>query len=175
MHFTKSFLTVTVATLLLAPMAHAEDAVPPGNDGFSRYGNVGDWTVYVDNERKSCLIERATDGNVVQMGLTKDHDFGYLGVFSKGETGVKAGSKEEIFLDLDGVVFSSEATGMKGNITEGYSGGYILANNPVFVDAIANSYKMTVFPRKDGMFTVDLTGTKKAMEMARSCNLEQGG
>lgn len=172
---TKTLVITAFATCLSVSTVQAEDAVPPGNDGFNKFGEVGDWTVYVDNERKSCLIERVGDGNVVQMGLTKDHSFGYLGVFSQGDTGVKAGSKEEIFIDIDGVIFSSEATGMKGNITKGYSGGYILANNPVFIDAIANKYKMTVFPENEGMFTVDLTGTKKAMEMARTCNTEQAG
>ncbi|MFD3189056.1 hypothetical protein ACFMPD_02120 [Sedimentitalea sp. HM32M-2] len=155
--------------------AIADSTVPPGNDGFTKFGEVGDWNVFVDNERRSCLIERASDNNVVQMGLTKDHQFGYLGVFAKGDTGITSGEKEEIFIVIDDAVFSSVATGMKGNVTEGYSGGYILANNPEFIDAVANKHEMIVFPEKEAMFAVDLTGTKKAMEMARTCNAEQGG
>jgi hypothetical protein len=142
--------------------------------GFANYGAVEGWNVFVDNDKKPCLIERVDDaGNVVQMGLTADSKFGYLGVFSKGNTGVKKGAKEEIFLDIDGELFSSASTGMKGNITEGYSGGYILANNQVFIDAVKTKYIMTVFPKEDAMFTVDLHGTYKAMDMARKCNREQ--
>ncbi|WP_419739702.1 hypothetical protein [Ruegeria sp.] len=34
---------------------------------------------------------------------------------------------------------------------------------------------MIVFPEKEFAFTVDLTGTYKAMEMARECNEKQLG
>jgi hypothetical protein len=158
----------------MATTAFAQEAVAPGNDGFAPYGNAGDWNVFIDTERKSCLAERVREDSIVQMGLTKDHGFGYLGVFSSRDTGIKRGETEDIFIDIDGVIFASTATGMKGNITEGYSGGYILANNPMFINAVANGTKMIVFPETDGMFTVDLEGTKKAMEMALACNLEQG-
>jgi hypothetical protein len=153
-----------------------EDAAQlPGSAGFTKYGEVEGWTVYVDTERGSCLIERIDEAeNIVQMGLTKDKKFGYLGVFSKGDTGVRKGSQEDIYLDIDGVLFKSQATGLKGNITEGYSGGYILANNPVFIDAIRTKYVMNVFPRQVAAFSVDLKGTYKAMDMARKCNQEQG-
>jgi len=158
-----------------ATLAFAADPIAPGDDGFTNYGEAEGWNVFVDNERGSCLIERI-DGadNIVQMGLTKDHSFGYLGVFSKGDTGIKKGKKSEIFLDIDGVLFSSMSTGLKGNITEGYSGGYILANNPVFIDAVKTKYVMTVFPKQAAAFTVDLHGTYKAMDLARKCNAEQG-
>lgn len=167
-------ISIAAITATLA-MAADSDAVLPGSGGFTKYGEVEGWTVYVDIERKSCLIE-AVDAaeNVVQMGLTRDHSFGYLGVFSKGDTGVKKGKKSDIFIDIDGELFKSESTGIKGNITKGYSGGYILANNPAFIDAVAKKYTMTVFPDRDGAFVVDLTGTLKAMEMARKCNAEQG-
>lgn len=163
------------AAVFSATIAMAADPVPPGDDGFSSYGAVEGWNVFVDNEKKSCLIERVEEGkSIVQMGLTADAKFGYLGVFTAGDAGIKKGEKSEIFIDIDGVLFSSTSTGMKGNITEGYSGGYILANNPIFIEAVAKKYMMTVFPGKAGAFQVDLKGTYKAMEMARKCNSEQG-
>ena len=64
---------------------------------------------------------------------------------------------------------------MRGNITKGYSGGYVLSDSPEFAKDIAQQYVMTVFPEKEYAFTVDLAGTKKAMEMARACNQEQIG
>jgi len=165
----------TIAMVAATMAFSGQDAVPPGDDGFTKYGEVEGWTVYIDVERGSCLIERVDEAeNIVQMGLTKDKNFGYLGVFTKADIGIKKGKKEKIYLDIDGTLFVSESTGMKGNISKGYSGGYVLANNPVFIDAIANKYTMIVFPRKQGAFTVDLAGTKKAMAEARKCNAEQG-
>lgn len=175
MPFRNLAVAALVAGLLSSTTVVAEEALAPGDDGFAPFGTSGDWNVFVDTERKSCLIERVTEDSIVQMGLTADHAFGYIGVFSSRDTGIKRGEKEDIFIDIDGVIFQSQATGMKGNITEGYSGGYILANNPVFIDAVANGSSMIVFPETDGMFTVDLEGTKKAMEMARECNLQQAG
>lgn len=159
-----------------ATMAMAADkAVPPGSDGFTKYGSVEGWNIFIDNERGSCLIEKIDEaGNVVQMGLTKDHEFGYVGVFTKADLGIKKGKKEKIYLDLDGNLYWSTATDMKGNITEGYQGGYILANNPDFISDLAKKHVMTVFPKKEAAFTVDLTGTYKAIAEARKCNAEQG-
>lgn len=170
----KTALSVSAIAVGLATGAMAEDVVAPGSDGFTKYGEVEGWNVYVDIERKSCLIENVdAAANVVQMGLTADHSVGYLGVFSKNEAGVRKGQKEEVIISIDGNVYSSKATGMKGNITEGYSGGYILANNPAFISDLAKKYTMTVFPETEAAFVVDLTGTYKAMEMGRKCNAEQ--
>ncbi len=169
----KKFSAVTAATILSATVALAGDPIPPGDGEFKAYGEVEGWRVIADVDRGSCLIEKADDSGVVQMGLTKDHEFGYLGVFSANETAVKKGAKQEIFIDIDGKLYSADATGMKGNITEGYSGGYLLANNPNFISDLAKKHTMTVFPETSAMFKVDLKGTYKAMEMARKCNTEQ--
>ena len=143
-------------------------------DNFLLYGEVDGWKVYVDQEKKSCLIE-AVDGaeNVVQMGLTKDRGVAYVGVFTKAETDIKKGDTEAVGIMLGDKLFVGEATGMRGNITKGYSGGYVLTDDPDFVDAVANEKVMAVFPKKSFGFNVDLTGTKKAIEMARECNAKQ--
>jgi len=162
-----------IAVGLLIAAVSASGAVA---ETFTKYGAVEGWNVFVDNEKGTCLIERIDESsNVVQMGLTKkDHGLGYLGVFTKADLGIKKGDKAEIFVDIDGTLYSSTSTSMKGNITEGYSGGYILANNPQFTSDLAKKYTMTVFPETMGAFTVDLKGTYKAMEMGRKCNAEQG-
>lgn len=173
MKFFKSLAMVAAVLSISATSAYAADAVLPGNGTFTKFGETEGWTVFVDVERKSCLIERMdAESNVVQMGLTSDHKLGYLGVFSKTADLGSAG-KEDIFVDLDGVMYSAQATRMKKNITEGYTGGYILANNPQFAADLAKKYTMTVFPEKEQAFVVDLAGTYKAMELARSCNAEQ--
>lgn len=143
-------------------------------DTFERYGEVEGWKVFVDNEKKSCLIEAIDDSeNVVQMGLTEDRGVGYVGIFTKAKTDIKRGDKEAVAVLLGDNLYIGEATGMKGNITKGYSGGYVLSDDPQFADDLARKEVMVVFPEKTFSFTVDLTGTYKAMEMARECNAKQ--
>lgn len=143
-------------------------------DTFLRYGEVEGWKVFIDQDKKSCLIEAVDDDeNVVQMGLTEDRGVGYVGVFTKAKTDIKAGETEGVAILLGDNIYVGEATGMKGNITKGYSGGYVLSDDPQFAEDIAKKHVMVVFPEKEFAFTVDLTGTYKAMEMARKCNAEQ--
>jgi hypothetical protein len=146
-------------------------AAPVWADTFEKYGEIEGWKVFIDNEKKSCLIEAVDDAeNVVQMGLTEDRGVGYVGVFTKAETDIKRGEKEGVAILLGDNLYVGEATGMKGNITKGYSGGYVLSDDPQFADDLARQKVMIVFPEKSFGFTVDLTGTYKAMEMARECN-----
>lgn len=138
---------------------------------FMKYGEVEGWKVFADTEKRSCLIEKIDDaGNVVQMGLTADRGVGYVGVFTLAETGIKKDDKAAVAIAIGDNLYIGESTGMRGNITKGYSGGYVLSDDPQFVTDIAQQYKMIVFPEKDWVFEVDLTGTKKAIEMAKECN-----
>ena len=163
----KRILTLgTVAGLMAATSGWA--------DTFLRYGEVEGWKVFIDQDKKSCLIEAVDDSeNVVQMGLTEDRGVGYVGVFTKAKTDIKRGEKEAVAILLGDNIYLGEATGMKGNITKGYSGGYVLSDDPQFAEDLAKKEVMIVFPEKEFAFTVDLTGTYKAMEMARTCNEEQ--
>ncbi len=163
----KRILTLGAALGLLGSTAAFADT-------YERYGEVEGWKVFIDNEKKSCLIEAIDDAeNVVQMGLTADRGVGYVGVFTKAETDIKRGEKEAVAILLGDQIYLGEATGMKGNITKGYSGGYVLSDNPAFAEGLAKEKVMVVFPEKDFAFTVDLTGTYKAMEMAAECNAKQ--
>ncbi|MFT5343978.1 MAG: reverse gyrase [Paracoccaceae bacterium] len=83
---------------------------------------------------------------------------------------MKKGENEAVVISLDGTLYFGEATGMRGNITKGYSGGYVVSDDPQFVDDIARKYVMTVFPEKEYAFEVNLNGTYKAIEEARECN-----
>lgn len=155
-----------VGTTFAATTALAQD--------FQPYGSVEGWNIFVDTAKKSCLIE-AVDAaeNVVQMGLTKDRGVAYIGVFTKAETGIKKGDAGAIAILLGEKLFVGEATGMRGNITKGYSGGYVLTDDPAVVEAVAKEHEMIVFPEKAYTFAVNLTGTYKAIEMARECNAKQ--
>ena len=156
-------LTATVATSALA------------SDRYAHYGSVEGWNVFTDAEKNTCFIEAKDDaGNVVQMGLTsEDRSVAYIGVFTQAETDIKKGQKEAVAVVLGDNLYVGEATGMRGNITKGYSGGYVLTDDPEIVTQIQKQYEMVVFPEKAYGFIVDLTGTYKAMEMARECNEKQ--
>lgn len=164
--------TILAASLMtaLATSAAAGDAP------FLKYGEVEGWGVFIDTEKSSCLIEKTDDlGNVVQMGLTKDRSVGYVGVFTTADTDIKRDDAQAVLISLDGNLYAGEAKGMRGNITKGYSGGYVLSDDPQFVDDLARKHMMTVFPETSYGFTVNLAGTYKAIELARSCNKEQLG
>ncbi|PCJ09104.1 MAG: hypothetical protein COB16_05755 [Rhodobacteraceae bacterium] len=143
---------------------------------FLKYGEIEGWGVFIDTEKKSCLIEKTDDlGNVVQMGLTKDRSVGYVGVFTTAKTDIKRGDTQAVLISLDGTLYAGQATGMRGNITKGYTGGYVLSDDPQFVDDLARKYVMEVFPEKAYGFSVNLAGTYKAIELAKTCNQEQLG
>lgn len=160
-------LAVAVVSAVMAASAAVADT-------FEKYGEAEGWNVFIDNEKMSCLIEKTDDAeNVVQMGLTKDRGVAYVGVFTKGKTDIKAGTKEAVAILVGENLYVGEATGLRGNITKGYSGGYVLTDDPQFVEDVANQYEMIVFPEKEYGFVVDLTGTHKAIEMARECNAKR--
>ena len=164
--FTKTALTTVAALGLMASAAAANT--------FLKYGEVEGWKVFVDQDKKSCLVESVDDaGNVVQMGLTKDRGVGYVGIFTLADMGIDPGDKEAVMILIGENLYVGEATLMRGNITKGYSGGYILSDDPQFANDLAQQYSMLVFPDSDFAFSVDLTGTKKAMEMGRECNAVQ--
>lgn len=160
---------IAAATVMAASLA-----TTAGAETYEKYGEIEGWKVFIDVENKACLIEAVDSAeNVVQMGLTADHSMGYLGVFTKAETDIKKGDEEGVGILIGENIYFGVATGMRGNITKGYSGGYITSDSPMFVKDIEQQYEMMVFPETDYAFVVDLTGTKKAIEMARECNMKQ--
>ena len=154
-------------------VAAASATAATAADTFEKYGEVEGWTVFKNVTDSTCLMEKVDSAeNAVQMGYTKDTDFGYVGVFTKAETDIKRGDKDAVAIVLGDDIYTGEATGMKGNITSGYTGGYVRTNNPNFVDDIMRQYTMVVFPEKEYAFSVDLTGTFKGIEMVRKCQSE---
>lgn len=58
---------------------------------FSEFGEVEDWTIYADADTKTCLAERVDEvGKVMQMGVTKDYDYAYVGIVTLADIDVKA-------------------------------------------------------------------------------------
>ena len=161
---------------LSAGFAQASDGVlPPADATFTKWGEVEGWTLYQVAERKSCMAERVdANGNVLQMGLTPDHSLGYLGIFTQADIGLQGG-KEDIFLDLDGNLYKGQIQKKSKHLSNGYTGGYVLAKDAQFIEDVMKKYEMSVMPEHENSFTVDLKGTFKAIEEARKCNEEISG
>ena len=164
--------TISIAALLVANTAMARDPIPNASDTTELYGEVEGWKIYKVLELGSCLAERVEEnGNVIQMGLTKNHKHGYIGVFTLADIDIKNRQKFEI--DVDGYIYEGRARGMKSHEIKGdYSGGYLVIKDKNMVTAIAEGQTLIAWPKRTLPFVVDLTGTQKAIEEGRKCNLE---
>ncbi|CAM5761523.1 hypothetical protein LMIY3S_00167 [Labrys miyagiensis] len=168
----RNFMTLLAAAavvLSFATTAYAQNPVPDVSDKLVKYGEVGGWTIYANQTRGDCLIVRSFGPSSVQMGVTANRDVGYLGVFTKEDIGLQNGTKSKVFISIDGHLYGGEATSTSGELTRGYSGGYILSDDPNLKRDLAKRYKMTVFPETKAAFVVDLKGTYKAMAAGRKC------
>ncbi|WP_429813723.1 hypothetical protein [Ensifer sp. B1-9] len=173
----RNFMTLIAATAVAVSFATAvcaqQSPLPLASDTLIRYGDdIEGWTVYANKTRGDCLIVSSFGPGSVQMGVAADQSVGYLGVFTQVDIGVQNGLKE-IFVDIDGHLYNGVVTTTNGQLKGGYSGGYILTDNPDFKRDVAKKYTMTVFPQTAGAFVVDLRGTYKAMAAGRKCLAEQ--
>lgn len=164
-----------LAAIAIGGAAWAEDPLPQSGDDMSIYKEMDEWTIYADATRGSCLAERVDAmGNALQMGLTKDMSAAYVGVFTPAEVDFKR--DDPIMIAVDGTLFEGKAYGVRSKkLAGGQSGGYIITNNPDLIDAIANGTELIAFPEKVGVFAVDLTGTKMAIEDIKACTAGLAG
>ena len=168
--FAATSLAFSSATVAFAQ----ENPLPKASDTLVRYGNdIEGWTVYANKTRGDCLIVSSFGPGSVQMGVAADDQaVGYLGVFTQVDIGIQNGVKE-IFVEIGGKLYAGVVTTTNGQLKGGYSGGYIMTDDPAFKRAVAKQYTMTVFPQTAGAFVVDLRGTYKAMAAGRKCLAEQ--
>lgn len=161
--------TLALMTGGAASAMEISDIVPASGDTLIVYKQSGDWTVYSDVDRRSCLIERSDDdGNAMQMGLTKDLSAVYVGVFTQKDAKIDA--QTPIAIAVDGKVYTGESYGVRsGQLKGNYSGGYVLSDDPGFVEAIAKGKELLAFPDKPWFFVIDLTGTFRAIDDAKAC------
>ncbi len=172
MHNVMKLIAATSVALSFATAAYAQtqNPLPKASDVLVRYGNdIEGWTVYANQTRGDCLIVRQDGPSAVQMGVTANQEVGYLGVFTTEDIGLQNGNQSQIFVSIGGNLYSGVATTTSGVLKGGYSGGYILTDDPKFKRAVAKQYEMIVFPETKGTFVVDLKGTYKAMAMGRKC------
>ena len=173
----RNFMTLIAATsvaLSSAMAAYAQDQnpLPKASDVLVRYGDdIEGWTVYANKTRGDCLIvhDYGPDAiSAVQMGVTpNDQEIGYLGVFTKADIGLQSGTQSPIVVSIGGKLYSGVST--TEHAKGGYTGGYILTDDPNFKRDVAKQYTMTVFPTTAGEFVIDLKGTFRAMAAGRKC------
>lgn len=167
-------LATAFALAACATMAGATtDVIPAEGTTFTPYGEVEGWKIFVNDDRKTCMIEKVdAEENVVQMGLTSDRSFGYLGVFTKQDVELVSGEEAVAVLIGENLYIGSSET-LTSGLRDGYQGGYIVTNDPQFVTDVMQQYEMLVLPETDFAFAINLDGTKKAIEAARECNAAQ--
>jgi hypothetical protein len=146
------------------------EVLPEASDEVERYRAAGDWTVYANSTRKTCFMTRLYDnGGAVQMGLTKDGDYGYIGVFVKGAE--VEGDIRDVTALINGNTYTGKgypATHLEG----GYQGGYILANNTKLRHDLAQGEEMVAFPDTGYGVIVDLKAAGNAIFEVRKCTEE---
>lgn len=164
----KKTLSLTTAALMVATVSFASE-LPGSADGITHYSSVEGWTVFSDAEREACYIERSDEsGHVVQMGMTKKKKYSYFGVFTLADMKIK--KKEKFEVDINGFTFDGKARGMKSKKLAGdYKGAYFVIKDDNMLNAIMQEGTMTVMPKKNEAFQVDLTGIGAAAAEAQTC------
>lgn len=176
-----NMITKTIALLLLAAatpaLAADQDVLPVNTDEIAQYRNVGEWVVHENRTRGSCFISRSDEeGHLVQIGLTKDSDYGYIGIFQKGaelEEGTNA-----VAIIVNGNLYVGESKAVVHGASDGYEGGYVLAHGEsrkqMRLD-LDKQGEMIVFPDKPFTVTVNLDHVRNAIYEARECTKKLQG
>ncbi|MEX0284847.1 MAG: hypothetical protein AB3N23_09570 [Paracoccaceae bacterium] len=171
-------IVAAVSCAIAATTAFAKDEVgilPNADSLFQKWGEESGWTIYADRSRNSCLIEKTDEsGNVVQMGLTEVRSVGYLGIFTKADIDLEEG-EDPVIVAFDDAVFTGMATRKTKHLPDGYKGGYVLTDDPQFVDLVQRKYEMIVFPGEEYAIAINLDGSMKAIDAARKCNEDLSG
>ncbi|RYH12112.1 hypothetical protein [Tropicimonas sp. IMCC6043] len=140
---------------------------------YTPQGEVDGWGIFVNEANKSCFMETTTTGGLImQMGTGGEVEFGFLALYTKGETDIRDGETGEITLQLGDQRFSAIAEGVA---RDGYSGGFVIGNNPLLAYDLAKQPELIVNPDGENVFTVDLTGSEEAMQATRVCQLKIDG
>lgn len=65
-------------------------------------------------------------------------------MFTKEDIGLQDGKKSEIFVSIYGHLYKGVATTTSAELKDGYSGRYMVTDDPNFKRGVAKKYKMTV-------------------------------
>lgn len=167
---TRLFKFIMAASICVAtPVLSAdENILPASSDEIKLYRNIGSWSVHENLTRKSCFISQADDkGYLVQMGMAKGNEFGYVGIFKK-DAEIPEGDKAVAILVNDHI-YSGKTHNVTDGISGNYVGGYILADTLDLQYDLKNSEAMVIFPDMDFNVTVSLQDARNAIFEAQQC------
>jgi len=168
---------LTAMMILVAGPAIAanEDILPINTDEIAKYRNVSEWTVYENRTRGTCFISRSdASGNLVQMGLTKNTEYGYIGIFKKGADVTEDDEMVEVI--INDTVYVGTAKKLIHGASGDYKGGYILANDKQVRLDLERAREMVIFPESPYTVSIDLTGgVRNAIYEARECTRKLHG
>ena len=92
-------------------------------DGFTSWGNSGDWDIMVDPEvGYGCFMQKSfDDGTVVQVGAVPDRQGGFFAALNAAWTEITDGQEGVLTFDFGDAKFAGDALGV---IRNGVPGGY---------------------------------------------------
>jgi len=162
-------MTAVIALAATPALAADEDVLPLNSDDIGKYRNVGEWTVHENRTRGTCFISRSDEsGNLVQMGLAKNTEYGYIGIFKKGADVTE--EDEMVGVVINDNLYVGSARKLVHGASGDYKGGYIMANDKQVRLDLERASEMVVFPESPYTVTVDLTGgVRNAIYEARQC------
>lgn len=161
------YLQVTVGAVAFSIMATLLSA-----QNIVKWGDSGAWEIYVDPAAgDGCLMQRnLEDGSRIQIGTVPLRRGGFIAVLNKTWTDVEEGATAVPTFDFDGELFAGEAVAV---IDGEWRGGYAFFNNPEFVYGISKRQTLIISGSSGRTVTVDLTGTKNAVDAVKKCQDEQ--
>jgi len=161
-------LTAAVISIAGPALASDDSVLPRAGDDIGKYRQVGNWTVYENRTRGSCFISRSDEkGNLVQMGLTEDNLYGYIGIFKK-DAEIPEG-EEAVAIVVNDNLYVGGAKNVVQGASGNYKGGYILADNRQLRLDLERASEMVVFPDLPFTLTVNLDKSRAAIFEARQC------
>ena len=173
----KTYLGAALCAVLAGPVFATEEALedvlPVAGDEITEYRQAGDWVVFANNSRANCFMTKSDASGAVQMGLTKDGEYGYVGAFVKGAEIVEG--EKAIAISGNGNMYFGESNSAV-NLSDGYNGGYILSNNITLRYDLRKADEMYLFPDAPYSATVNLKDARKAIFEVQECTkkLQEG-
>ncbi|MEQ9694873.1 hypothetical protein [Shimia sp. SDUM112013] len=160
--------TFLAALMCTASVAFADETVlPAAGDNIETYWSAKYWTVFKNSSRQSCFIEWRSENSVVQAGLTAKKDAGYLGAFLK-DVEPQAG-EGGITILLNDKLYVGSVTTVSRTLSGGFSGGYIVFDNPNFISDLEEAREFVAFQDAPYKVTVKLKTPRNAIDRARDC------
>lgn len=154
------FTTMTVAFVLLATTAMAQDLV--------EYGEKDGWAIMIDpTVGNGCLMQSDfEDGSSVRIGLNPSDGNGYVAAFNAAWGDIEDGTAYPVTFLLDEEEYEAEANGMHMGDTPGV---VIPFGSEEFLADIIQRNTMSLMSGETEVMVIDLSGTDTAIEEVIAC------